>query len=199
MSSPYRMRQLPRVLAAAAVLLLSVATSGCGEEEAQGRLLNPEKSDRLQELLDQVEEQFDDGECDQLQGTLEDLETEVEEIDPEVEESVRKALQTEAQDLINLASEDCQEPVTTTETTIAPPLPTTTFETVPTTTEETEPTTTEEEEPPEEVPPEEPPRQGPNGEGPPGQEEGGEAESGSLKPPKEEKKEKAAAGPRDET
>jgi hypothetical protein len=175
---PQLPRALPPLLAGVAL-----AAAGCGgDEETRG--LSQVKSDRLLALLDNAEQQFEGGDCAELTGTLSDLADEVNEVDSEVDEGVRDALSSEAQELVDLASTDCQVVETTIET--APP---TTVFTEPTTTEETEPTT--ETEPTEEIPTEEPPGEGPDGEGPPGQDE--DSESG-LKPPKETKEEAAAPG-----
>jgi hypothetical protein len=175
---PQLSRALPPLLAGVAL-----AAGGCGgDEETRG--LSQVKSDRLLALLDNAEQQFEGGDCAELTGTLTDLADEVNEVDSEVDEGVRNALSTEAQELVDLASTDCQVVETTTE--IVP----TTVPTVPTTTEETEPTT--ETEPTEEIPTEEePPGEGPGGEGPPGQEE--DSESG-LKPPKEPEEEAVVPG-----
>lgn len=174
---PQLSRALPALLAATAL-----AAAGCGgDEETRG--LSQIKSDRLLELLEDAEQQFDAGECEELQTTLTDLATEVNEVESEVDESVRDGLSAETQELVDLASQDCQ--LVTTET--APP---TTVFTEPTTTEETEPTTTEEETTEETE--EEPPGQGPDGQGPPGQEEDSESGFKPPEPPEEEPKEEAA-------
>ncbi len=172
---PQLSRALPALLGAVAI-----AVASCGGDD-ETRALSKVKSDRLLELLDEAEKDFEDGDCAGLSGTLDDLATEVNEVESEVDEGVRDALSTETQELVNFASADCEQTVPT-ETVIAPP-PTTTEETEPTTTEETEPTT-------EEIPTEEEPSgEGPDGEGPPGQED---SESG-LKEPKEPKEPKEEA------
>ena len=177
---PQLSRALPPLLAGVAL-----AVAGCGGDE-EGRGLTGDKSDRLIGLLDDAEEQFEGGNCDELTGTLTTLADEVNQVDTEVEEGVRSALSTETQELVNLASQDCQVVQTTTET--APP---TTVFTEPPTTEETETEETETEE--------EPPGEGPDGEGPPGQDDDDDSESG-LKPPKEPKEpDEEAAAPGGET
>jgi hypothetical protein len=147
-----RLRHLSLALASS----LAVALTGCGEEEQPAPLLSQSRADTLLDLLEDAEQQFEDGDCDTLEGqTLPALEEEVTGVSNEIEESFRAALQEETQALAELASncEPAEEPAPAPapEETVAP----TTEVAPPPTTTETVPPTTTEEETTEEVEPEE--------------------------------------------
>lgn len=147
-----RLRQLLPTLAAALV----VAMAGCGGDEESGALLSQSRADTLLGLLDDAEEQFDEGACDELDQTLSELQQEVAGVSNDVDQEVRTALDDEASELAQLsveceqAEEPAPPPVTVPEPTI--PEETIPEETVPEETipEETEPEETEPEEPPDE-------------------------------------------------
>lgn len=174
-------------LGALLALLVALAAGGCGEEaSAPAALIPQEESDKLVELLDDAEQQYDEGACEELGLTIGQLENRVTEktaqqdVDPAVIETLTASLAR-----LDRLSTTCEPPPTVTETvpppTTAPPAPPTTVptEAPPTTTEETKPETTEpetteeekKEKPPKKPEPEEPPDGGPPPE-PPGQEEG---------------------------
>lgn len=156
-----RLRQLTPALAAA----LAIGVAGCGEDAETGTLLSQSRADTLLGLLEDAEQQFDDGECDELDQTLSRLQQEVSGVSNEVDEQLRAALEEEASELAQY-SVDCEQaeepappPVTVPEETI--PEETIPEETIP---EETVPEeTVPEEPPPEKPPPEENGEDGANG------------------------------------
>jgi outer membrane biosynthesis protein TonB len=142
----FRLRHLPLALAAA----FAVGAAGCGGEEPQAALLSQGRADTLLGLLDDAQNQFQDGECDTLeQETLPELEETVAGVSTDVDSGFRTALDQETQELQELA-EDCEqaEPEPTEEV-APPPAPETTVPPEPV--EPVEPVVPEE--PPEEEPP----------------------------------------------
>lgn len=178
----FRLRHPTLLLTAALVL----AAAGCGGEEPQGTLLGQQRADTLLDLLDDAQNQFEDGECDELEGeTLPELEDAVMGVSNDVDESFRAALDEETQALQELA-DDCrpEEETTTAPEPVEPAPAPEPVEPVPEP-EPVPPTTTEEEPTEEEPPPEEepvPPEDDGSGEGN-GNGSSGSGSGGAVEPP----------------
>lgn len=137
----------PLVLALVLGVLCALLVASCGDDKSDRKLLAPSRADAIREELDKIAERVEKGECKELQPAFQRLNRAIDGLPNSTDKRLRRRLASGAENLQQIAPDECLDnrPKTTETTDTEPDTTTTpppTTETVPPPTTTTPPPTT---------------------------------------------------------